>query len=163
MALADTLALAGENGAELMIDYATLTGACHYALTDRYSGVFSNQTLLNPVLTTAGSDSGERVWPFPMDTDYDDELKSNVADILQCSQGNEADQILAARFLKRFVPKDSTWIHLDLSAVNRKGGLGQVPSGVTGFGVRYTLNLLYERAAEMMKILGADLPVVEDA
>lgn len=159
MVLADTLALADKHGAELIIDYATLTGACHYSLTDRYSGVFSNRTALNGLLIDAGAQSGERVWPFPMDADYDDDLKSKVADVLQCSIGNEADQIIAARFLKRFVPNDVPWVHLDLSAATRKKGLGQVPSGVTGFGIRYTLNLLYEQADAMKRILGEALPV----
>ena len=160
MALADTLVMAGQQDAALMIDYATLTGACHYSLTDRYSGVFTNRPTLNGLLTDAGAQSGERVWPFPMDADYDDDLKSTVADILQCSTGNEADQILAARFLKRFVPKSSTWIHLDLSAVTRKAGLGQIPSGPTGFGIRYTLNLLYNQANSLTQLLGTSLPVV---
>ncbi len=160
MALADTLTLAGQQGPELILDYATLTGACHYSLTDRYSGVFTNRTALNGLLTDAGIQSGERVWPFPMDADYDDDLKSTVADILQCSTGNEADQILAARFLKRFVPKRTAWIHLDLSAVTRKSGLGQVPSGATGFGVRYTLNLLHDQANSLTELLGSPLPVV---
>jgi len=159
MVLADTLALAGNKGAELIIDYATLTGACFYALTDRYSGVFSNRTELNGLLTAAGVQSGERVWPFPMDADFDEDLKSKVADVLQCSTGNEADQILAARFLQRFVPKESLWVHIDLSAVTRKGGLGQVPSGFTGFGVRYSLNLLYEQADTMLQTPGDTLPV----
>ncbi|MDH3977721.1 MAG: leucyl aminopeptidase family protein [Gammaproteobacteria bacterium] len=159
MVLADTLTLAGSHGADLIIDYATLTGACHYALTDRYSGVFSNRAPLNNVMTQAGLSSGERVWPFPMDADFDDELKSKVADILQCSVGGEADQILAARFLQRFVPDDTPWIHIDLSAVTNKSGLGQIPAGVTGFGVRFTLNLLYEQAENMTDLLGDSIPV----
>jgi leucyl aminopeptidase len=160
MVLADTLTLAGQHDPDLVIDYATLTGACHYSLTDRYSGVFTNRTALNSLLIDAGKQSGERVWPFPMDADYDDDLKSNVADILQCSTGNEADQILAARFLQRFTRKESPWVHIDLSAVTRKSGLGQVPSGVTGFGVRYTLNLLHEQAEALTQILDTSLPVV---
>jgi len=160
MALADTLALASRQGAELIIDYATLTGACFHALTDRYSGVFTNRMALHGLLIDTGVHSGERVWPFPMDADFDDDLKSKVADILQCSTGNEADQILAARFLQRFVPKDTPWVHLDLSAVTRKTGPGPGPSGVTGFGIRYTLNLLFEQADAMAHILGDALPVV---
>ncbi|MCB1598205.1 MAG: leucyl aminopeptidase family protein, partial [Gammaproteobacteria bacterium] len=98
MVLADTLALAGREKPRLMIDYATLTGACVNALSERYSGVFSNRESLNELLIRAGQDSGERVWPFPMDEDFDDDLKSKVADVSQCSTSSEADQILAARF-----------------------------------------------------------------
>ncbi len=154
MALADTLALAGRDKPDLIIDYATLTGSCFNALTDRYSGVFSNRSVLNSLLIDTGIASGERVWPFPMDADYEEELKSSRADILQCSIGGEGDHILAARFLKRFVPKKSAWIHVDLSAVTRKGGLAQVPSGTTGFGVRFTMNLLLDQADKLNELIG---------
>jgi len=145
MVLADTLALASREKPRIIIDYATLTGQCINALTDRYSGVFTNRPALNEVLVAAGRASGERVWPFPMDEDFDEELRSQVADVLQCSVDNEGDHILAARFLQRFVPPAQPWVHVDLSAATRKKALGQVPAGPTGFGVRLTLNLLLDR------------------
>ncbi len=144
MLLADTLALAARDKPRLIVDYATLTGACVYALGTRYSGVFTNRLALLDDVVIAGRDSGERVWPFPMDEDYDDELDSKVADIKQCTLGGEADHILAARFLKRFVA-DTPWLHVDLSAGNNKGGLAHIPSDITGFGVRFTLELLLSR------------------
>ncbi len=153
MALADTLALAARERPRLLIDYATLTGQCINALTDRYSGVFSNRTALAQLLVQTGRDCGERVWSFPMDEDFDEELKSNVADVAQCSVENEGDHILAARFLQRFVPPAIPWAHLDLSAATRKKGLGQVPAGPTGFGVRLTLALLTDRVAEIERSL----------
>jgi leucyl aminopeptidase len=159
MALADTLALAGRENPGLILDYATLTGACYGAVSPRYSGVFSNRQALNPVLIDAGIASGERVWPFPMDADFDTDLESSVADIVQCSVSGEADHILASRFLARFVPKQSPWIHVDLSAVSRKGGLAQMPSGLTGFGVRFTMNLLLDQADTLREIIGDDAPV----
>ena len=88
MVLADTLALAAREKPSVIIDYATLTGACVAALTERYSGVFSNRRAANALLHDAGAASGERVWPFPMDEDYDELLKSDVADIKQCSVEN---------------------------------------------------------------------------
>jgi len=142
MVLADTLALASREKPRLMIDYATLTGACIYALSSRYSGVFSNRDALHEPLTTAGRESGERVWPFPLDEDFDESLKSGIADIKQCTLEGEADHILATRFLKRFVDDGIDWIHVDLAASTHKGGLGHIPTDTTGFGVRLTLNLL---------------------
>ncbi|UCG73369.1 MAG: leucyl aminopeptidase family protein [Chromatiales bacterium] len=142
LVLADTLALAGREQPSLIIDYATLTGACVYSLTERYSGVFANRDDLHESLVSAGRRSGERVWPFPLDKDYDDALKSTAADVLQCSTEGSGDHILAARFLKRFVPDSSDWVHMDLSAASRKQGLAQVPGGATGFGVRWTLEFL---------------------
>ncbi|HSN71621.1 MAG TPA: M17 family metallopeptidase, partial [Steroidobacteraceae bacterium] len=84
MALADTLALAAREQPELIVDYATLTGACVNALTDRYSGVFTNRAQLLPALQAVGSASGERVWGFPLDPDFDSDLESRIADVLQC-------------------------------------------------------------------------------
>lgn len=146
MVLADTLALAARDGPDLIIDYATLTGTCVTALTERYSGVFSNREGANAVLTQAGRDSGERVWPFPMDPDFDEALKSDVADVKQCSPDGHGDHILAARFLRRFVPERVPWVHVDLSAGSHKGGLGAVATEITGFGVRLTLDLLRRQA-----------------
>jgi leucyl aminopeptidase len=142
MALADTLALAGKAKPPVIIDFATLTGSCVHALTDRYSGVLTNRPQLNQLLIDAGRDSGERVWPFPMDDDFDEDLSSKVADVLQCATAGGGDHIQAARLLQRFVPDNSTWVHLDLSAANRSAGLAQVPGNITGFGVRYATNLI---------------------
>jgi len=142
--LADTLALAARQRPGLILDFATLTGACIYALGTRYSGAFTNRPAWQPRLLAAGRASGERVWPFPMDPDYDRALESEVADVKQCTLEGEADHILAARFLGRFVPRELPWIHLDLAAARAEGGLGAVPTAVTGFGVAFGLRLLLE-------------------
>lgn len=146
MVLADALALAGEAKPQLIMDFATLTGSCVHALTERYSGVFTNRHTLGPALIEVGRRCGERVWPFPLDGDFDEDIRSKVADVAQCSPGAGADQILAARFLQRFVPASSAWVHMDLSSATRKSGLAQVSSGPTGFGVRYALSLLLDNA-----------------
>jgi leucyl aminopeptidase len=142
MVLADTLALAARTRPRLLLDFATLTGACVYSLTERMSGVFTNRAQLVPKLVEAGRASGERVWNFPFDSDYDAELESKVADVLQCTVDGKGDHILATRFLARFVPADTAWAHVDLSAATRSGGLAHVNTDVTGFGVRFALELL---------------------
>jgi leucyl aminopeptidase len=142
MVLADTLALAARTHPRLTIDYATLTGACVYALTERYSGVFTNRAQLGATLVAAGASSGERVWNFPLDDDFDSDLESPIADIMQCSVDGKGDHILAARFLKRFIGDDNPWVHVDLSSATRRGGLAHVGTEITGFGVRFTLELL---------------------
>jgi leucyl aminopeptidase len=142
MVLADTLSLAASAKPRAIIDYATLTGACVYALTERYSGAFTNRPEARELLEAAGSSSGERVWCFPMDADFDTDLESTVADVLQCTTEGKGDHILAARFLNRFVPKNIAWLHLDLAAGARTGGLAHIGTEITGFGVRYTLDLL---------------------
>jgi leucyl aminopeptidase len=142
MVLADALSLAALRKPRAIIDYATLTGACVYALTERYSGAFTNRPEARDLIESAGVSSGERVWCFPMDTDFDTDIESSVADVMQCAVDGKGDHILAARFLSRFVPKEIAWLHLDLAAGARHGGLGHIATEITGFGVRYTLNLL---------------------
>jgi leucyl aminopeptidase len=142
MVLADTLALASARKPQAIIDYATLTGACVYALTERYSGAFTNRLESRDTIEAAGAASGERVWCFPMDGDYDTDIESSVADVMQCAVEGKGDHIIAARFLSRFVPKEIAWLHIDLSAGTRHGGLAHIGTEITGFGVRYTLDLL---------------------
>jgi leucyl aminopeptidase len=144
MVLADTLALASREKPDMIIDFATLTGACVNALTERYSGAFTNRAEWHATIERNGRDCGERVWPFPMDEDYDADLDSQIADVLQCTPDSKGDHILAARFLGRFVPSETPWIHLDLAASNRSGGLAHVPTDFTGFGVRYATRLLLD-------------------
>jgi leucyl aminopeptidase len=155
MALADTLALAGREQPRLIVDFATLTGACMQAVTERYSGVFTNREQLHAVLVAAGRSSGERLWPFPLDEDFDEDIESPVADVRQCAAEARGDHILAARFLKRFVPEGTPWMHMDLSSASRRQGLGQVPGGPTGFGVRCTLALLLDHADALHEALSA--------
>jgi leucyl aminopeptidase len=142
MVLADALCLAAARKPKAIIDYATLTGACVYALTERYSGAFTNRPDARAAIEAAGTSSGERVWCFPMDADFDTDLDSAVADVLQCATEGKGDHILAARFLNRFVPSGIPWLHLDLAAGTRHGGLAHIGTDVTGFGVRYTVALL---------------------
>jgi leucyl aminopeptidase len=142
MVLSDTLALAARTQPRFMIDFATLTGAAVYSLTERMSGVLTNHESLAPSLVEAGRTSGERVWNFPFDSDYDTDLESKVADIMQCSVDSKGDHILATRFLNRFVPEELPWAHVDLSASTRTGGLAHINTEVTGFGVRYALELI---------------------
>lgn len=145
MVLADTLALAARTKPRFMIDFATLTGAAVYALTERMSGVFTNRPVLQEPLIEAGRASGERVWNFPFDADYDSDIESKVADIAQCAVEGKGDHILAARFLSRFVPQEIPWAHVDLSSSTRSGGLGHVNTEITGFGVRYALELILKQ------------------
>jgi leucyl aminopeptidase len=141
MVLADTLALAAREKPGLMVDFATLTGSMATALGARYSGILGNRPELVERAVAAGKATGERVCVFPLDDDYEEGLDSHIADIKQCTMEGEADHILAARFLMRFI-EDTPWLHMDLSASNCKGGLGAVASDVTGFGVGWGMEML---------------------
>jgi len=154
MLLADVLALASrqspaatksELGAAspgLLIDFATLTGTCISSLSNRYIGAFSNRPEYVSEIAAAGSRSGERAWAFPLDDDFAEDLKSDVADVLQCRQATEADHIYAAIFLKRFVRPTVPWIHLDMGSSHRPGGLGHVATDYTGAGPRLAIDLI---------------------
>ena len=90
-------------------------------------------------------DSGERVWGFPLDEDYDSDIESRVADVAQCAVEGKGDHIHAARFLQRFVPGELPWVHVDLAAATRHGGLAHVPTEITGFGPRFAMSLLLDQ------------------
>ena len=77
-----------------------------------------------------------------MDEEYDRDLDSSVADLLQCTPDSKGDHILGARFLSHFVPTRVPWAHVDLASSNNKGGLAHIPTDFTGFGVRWTVELL---------------------
>ncbi|MEM1263324.1 MAG: leucyl aminopeptidase family protein [Pseudomonadota bacterium] len=151
MALADTLTLAGRRKPDLMIDFATLTGSCVNAVTTRYSGVFSNAPQLYPMLKELGLRCAEPLWPFPMDAVFADDIRSEVADLVQCRVDGNGDHIYAAMFLKEFVPEGTPWVHIDLSAAQHKGGLGLVGSEITGVGARLGVEL----ARELPRLLAA--------
>ena len=148
MLLADVLALASrkvikstfhslqdEISPKILIDFATLTGTCITSLSNKYIGALSNKNELHKKLIDISSQCGERIWPFPLDDDYEDDLKSDIADILQCRQPTEADHIYATSFLKKFVNPMVAWVHLDLGSAYKAGGLNHVGTDYTGSGV----------------------------
>jgi leucyl aminopeptidase len=142
MVLADTLALASRGKPELMIDYATLTGAATVAIGTKIAAGFSNREDLLPKIVRAGKESGERVWSFPIEKDFGKALESPIADTIQCTKGRSPDHILAAYFLNQFVEKDIPWVHIDLTPAENEGGLAHVDSLYTGFGVRWSMEFL---------------------
>ncbi len=137
MVLSDALHLAAQEKPDLLMDFATLTGACVRAIGTSYSGAYTNRSEWFTQVIEAGRESGERVWPFPNDPDFGTCLKSEVADIKQCRLTGGADHIEAGYFLGQFVPTTVPWVHVDLSAAEADEGLAHVPPKLTGFGVRF--------------------------
>ncbi len=141
--LADALSYAVKHyKPDAMVDLATLTGACAYALGPFYSGLMSEHEDLVDRLREASTLSGERIWRLPMHDDYKPAIKSPVADL--CNSGSNryrAGAITAAHFLQNFVD-DVPWAHLDIA-----GTAFDVPdisyyrSGATGVGVRLLVEL----------------------
>jgi leucyl aminopeptidase len=133
LVLADGLAYARQLGATHLIDAATLTGACVVALGIINAGVFSNDEDAYRHFTDALQTSGERFWRLPVEDDYRDQIKSNIADIMNTGGSRWGGAISAAMFLKEFVD-DTPWIHLDIAGVawseEQKPWMAKGPSGI---------------------------------
>ena len=133
--LADGLIRAGELQAEHIIDIATLTGAIAVALGPKMGGIFGEESLMAE-MKQVGEASGDFVWPMPLIEDYDETLKSDYADFKNISNQGEGGSITAALFLRRFVPKNAKWIHVDMAGVMDSKAAGYYGNSATGFGAR---------------------------
>ncbi len=145
LVLADALSLAAEGSPDMVVDLATLTGACVVALGLDYAGLFGSEEARRMV-ADAASAAGEHVWPLPLPSDYRKMLDSPVADMKNIG-GRWGGAITAALMLKEFTG-DHPWAHLDIAGPARTGKTTHYLSeGATGFGVR-TLVALADRMAE---------------
>ncbi|HYP68498.1 MAG TPA: leucyl aminopeptidase [Thiobacillaceae bacterium] len=118
--LCDALTYAERFKPAAVVDIATLTGACVIALGNHPSGLFANQDALSQELEQAGNEAWDRAWRLPLWEDYQEQLKSNLADLANIG-GRPAGSITAACFLSRFA-KNYPWAHLDVAGTAYKGG-----------------------------------------
>jgi len=140
LTLADALGYAKKLGAKIMVDVATLTGACRVALGDICTGAFGNNQGLIDKVIAAGTEAGERIWQMPMYEEYKEQNKSEVADIKNVG-GRYAGAITAAQFLSEFVG-DTPWVHLDIAGTSlSEKERGYLVKGATGVPVRTLINL----------------------
>lgn len=114
LVLADVLDVAVERGAGKLVDLATLTGACVVALGRDVAGALSNNEAWSEQVLAATRLCGEDAWPLPMFADYDEHIKSDVADIKNIGDGRWGGAITAAKFLEQFVA-GKPWVHLDIA------------------------------------------------
>jgi leucyl aminopeptidase len=143
LVLADALSYASELGPDVIIDMATLTGACAVALGSSIAGLFTSDDSLAASLIQAGKARGERLWRLPDDDErIAESLKSPVADLV--NSGNRyGGAIFAARFLREFVGNGISWAHLDIAGVDfNKEEYSVYGKGASGFGVRTCLQYL---------------------
>lgn len=130
--LADALTYAAREGCTHLVDAATLTGAIAIALGHLYAGAFSNDSTFQQRLLDAAARAGERVWPFPMDAEYRELLKSPFADLANIG-GRWGGSISAAKFLEEFV-EAKPWVHLDIASVawleDNKPWMAKGPTGI---------------------------------
>ena len=144
--LADALAFARARQVTHIVDAATLTGACVVALGAINTGAFTNDQAWLETVLAAGKAAGERIWPMPMDAEYDDLIKSDIAEIKNTG-GRKGGAITAAKFLQHFV-EEIPWVHLDIAGTSDSDKeKGYQVKGATGVMAR-TFTLL---AMEMLK------------
>ena len=145
LVLADALMLAAAAKPDVIIDLATLTGACVVALGPQVAGVFGNDQAIVDRLVALGEETGEPLWQLPLVADYRDDIKSAVADLKNVGGGN-AGSITAALFLQEFVD-GRPWVHFDIAGpafADKESAYS--PKGGTGFGVRTLLRYIEELA-----------------
>ncbi len=139
--LADALGYASQYRPELVIDLATLTGACVVALGHLASGMMGNDQTAMDDLKTAGEKTYERVWQLPLFDEYEKQIKSDVADVKNVG-GRWGGAITAGWFLKKFIG-DYKWIHLDIAGTAiLEEALDYAPRGGSGVGVRLLVEFL---------------------
>jgi leucyl aminopeptidase len=146
--LADALVRAGEDGPDLVVDIATLTGACVIALGTRVSGIMANNDRLLHEMHEVSARAGEQMWPLPLPAELREKLDSQVADI--ANVGAKWGAALAAGvFLKDFVAEGLDWAHLDIAgtAFNGDSAHGYTPKGGTGWGVRTLVQVVDDVAS----------------
>lgn len=139
--LADALTVASREKPDLIIDFATLTGAACVAVGTEISAFFSNNNNLSNLLVDASFEVQDPVWRMPLYKPYRTLLDSQVADIKNCASVPYAGSISAALFLETFVDKNIPWMHFDLMAWNIKNMPGR-PIGGEAMGIRAVFSML---------------------
>jgi leucyl aminopeptidase len=143
--LADALSYSEKFEPDVLIDYATLTGAVVVALGNECAGLMSNNESLAKDLLAAGEETGDRFWRLPLWDEYRDLLRSDYAD-MKNSGGRWGGTVSAASFLKEFVPEGVPWAHCDIAGTAHfeKARAGY-PAGASGFGIAATIAFLQAR------------------
>jgi leucyl aminopeptidase len=144
LVLCDALALADAERPDLIIDFATLTGAARVALGPELPALFGTSDALTADLARSCAAVHDPVWPMPLWMGYDDELGSKIADLNNVASSGFAGAIFGALFLKRFISAGAQWMHLDLYAWNSKERPGR-GVGAEAQAVRGTYSYLLER------------------
>jgi leucyl aminopeptidase len=140
LVLADCLTHAVNQGAERLVDIATLTGSIITALGNTYAGLFASDDDWAAQVAGAGAATGEIVWRLPLHADYAKALDSDTADVMNVNEARKAGSSVAAAFLQRFAG-DVPWAHLDIAGTAWGGNRAYTPKGGSGWGVRLFVEL----------------------
>jgi leucyl aminopeptidase len=140
LVLADCLCHAVSEGAERLVDLATLTGAVIVALGSTYAGLMCNDDELAARVTAAGASTGEIVWRLPLHPEYEELVKGTYGDLDNAPEARKAGTIIGASFLSNFVG-EVPWAHLDIAGSAWDLGRAYVGKGASGYGVRLLVAL----------------------
>ncbi|PKB19548.1 leucyl aminopeptidase [Novosphingobium kunmingense] len=144
LVLGDALARAGEDNPELVIDFATLTGAARVALGPDLPALFARDDETASQMVACGKAADDPCWPLPLYDGYKDYLKSDIADLGNAGGNGFAGATVAAMFLDRFVPEGTDWAHFDTFAWRPAAKPGR-PKGGDALGLRAAWGLLKAR------------------
>jgi leucyl aminopeptidase len=144
LVLADALTRAEQEGPELIVNFATLTGAARVALGPDLPALFANDDALADDLIAAGKERDDPLWRMPLWDAYADMLKSDIADLNNSGNSPFAGAVTAALFLKKFVPADTLWAHLDTFAWRPAAKPGRAKGG-DALGLRAAWGMLLAR------------------
>jgi leucyl aminopeptidase len=125
LVLCDALAFADAELPDLIVDFATLTGAARVALGPELPALFCNHDGISQELARTAAAEHDPLWPMPLWSGYEDELSSKVADLNNVASSPLAGAIFGALFLKRFVSESTPWVHIDLYGWNSKDRPGR--------------------------------------
>ena len=142
--LCDAISQAIENNPDIVIDFATLTGAARVALGTEVPAFFTNDATIVSDLMQASETANDPVWQLPLHKPYRYLLNSDIADISNCSTGGFGGAITAALFLSEFVPIETRWIHFDVMAWNTRSRPGR-PKGGDAMGLRTVVEFLQQK------------------
>ncbi len=148
LVLADALAEAATENPELLIDFATLTGAARSAVGTEIAALFANDDRLAADLLAASAATEDPLWRMPLHKNYDRMLDSSIADLNSCPDSPYAGAITAALFLQRFIGASKSWAHLDFMAWNPSSKPGRPEGGEAG-----TLRTVYKMIEQRTKMI----------
>ncbi|MEK7618813.1 MAG: leucyl aminopeptidase [Patescibacteria group bacterium] len=140
--LADALTYAKRFDPRMVIDLATLTGACVVALGHHASAILTPDQKLEGSLRVAGESSGEYVWPLPLWEEYEADIKGTVGDILNCGKNREAGTINGAQFLHQFAKDFEHWAHIDIASTMTTAPDQHLGKGASGSGTGLLIELV---------------------
>jgi leucyl aminopeptidase len=145
LVLCDAVTYAISRGATTIVDAATLTGAVAIALGDVRGGVMGNNDGLVEALVRAGDECGELVWPMPMDDEYEELIRSDIADVR--NSGNRTAGAITAGWFLRLFAGETEWAHLDIAGTGwTEEEKPYIARGATGFGTRLMARFVLNRA-----------------